>query len=422
MPRLASASAEEYQSSTKLSFIDISHRHSEDVLLFPSQVQATCARMESWTDHSQEFFNGGLPSPPASEPNEAGALMLDTNDVQCDSNLELLWTPVSEIESRKAIPSFPGLDTPNPEYQTRSMTCPSPTPCTPLRAGKHVKGFDGINFPLEPLPKCVLDMGPKGDRGKHQNSKRRCVSADAKILTPPASPDRYISSRYSPQPQSSTFHASKSPQKLSGMEKLLRQNSASPDPFRSPTRQRGGTRVISGDNDEQESRSPSRSTSGPMVLGLLRSPLTIQQRQASAGAVWSVGGLTAASPTGPIHAVSNGRGGLIGSGTNAPMYTSRFLEGETPDQDLERFEGRLAAALDIDQTRRMLDIPGSPNRGGDASTGSVASKRKYPFINSRTRWEHGEWVQGGTPSCEWEFVYSKISSSFQCPAVFKPLF
>ena len=113
-----------------------------------------------------------------------------------------------------------------------------------------------------------------------------------------------------------------------------------------------------------------------------------------------MGGSTAASPTGPVQGLPNGRGGVIGSGTNAPMYTSRFLDGETPDQDLERLEGRLAAALDIDQTSRVLEIPGSPLKPGHASTGSLASKRRYPFIDSRTRWEHGTWVQEGAPSCE----------------------
>lgn len=400
MPHVVSASADDFHFSTKLSFAGLSHRYSEDALLLSRKVQATGRSTRTKTDRSQQSFTGGLPSPPASESGEAETLTLETNDEQQFSAMGLPQTPVSDTESRKTINSFPFPRTPTPEFQTDSRIALLPTTRTLSGAGKHVEDLDAFPFPLEPLHDRVFDLGAREDRGRRQDSKQRCVSAVAKLFTPPASPDRYISSRYSPQARSSTFRTSKSPQELSGTERLLRQNSASPDPFRSPTRLREGTRVGSGSNNGQQSRSPSRSLSGPTVLGLHRSPLIVQNRQASVGAVWAVGGSTAASPTGPVQGLPNGRGGVIGSGTNAPMYTSRFLDGETPDRDLERLEGRLAAALDIDQTSRMLDIPGSPKKAGHASTGSLASKRRYPFIDSRTRWEHGAWVQEGAPSRE----------------------
>lgn len=400
MPRLASASADDHYTSTKLSSVNLSHRYSVDGLLLSHKVQATGRSKRDRADRSQQSFTGGLPSPPASESDEAGILTPDNSDEQYFPPIGLPRTPLSDTESRKSINSFPFLRTPTPESQTGPRIAPLPATRTFFGADTHVEDLDAFPFPLEASSDHVFDWRAKEDRGRRQYSKQRCINAEAKPLTPPASSDRYIASRYSPQSRSSTFHTSRSPQKLSGTERLLRQNSASPDPFRSPTLPREGTRVISGSNNGQESRSPSRSTSGPTVLGLPRSRLTSQNRQASAGAVWGVGGNTAASPTGPVQGIPNGRGGVVGSGTNAPMYTSRFLDGETPDQDLERLEGRLAVALDIDQTSRMLDIPSSPKQVGYASPGSVASKRRYPFIDGRTRWENGAWVQEGPPSRE----------------------
>ena len=50
-------------------------------------------------------------------------------------------------------------------------------------------------------------------------------------LTPPVTPDRYISNRFSPQETSKSFRLSKSPHQLSSSERLLRYTSATPDPF-----------------------------------------------------------------------------------------------------------------------------------------------------------------------------------------------
>ena len=83
-----------------------------------------------------------------------------------------------------------------------------------------------------------------------------------------------------------------------------------------------------------------------------------ETRQVSVGAVWNVGGPSAASDT--VVGVSNGRGGLLGSGTNAPLYTSMFLSRSDPEAELEAYEQRLALALDVDQTDRVLEHSPAP--------------------------------------------------------------
>ena len=406
MPHLASASVQDFHSSTKLAFNQLSQRYSDDFFSTPSQAQATWGPKKNRPQPLEQLLNGGLPSPPASESDEADMLSLESNSKHHDFVHRLPRTPSPDKESTRSIGSLVFCHTPTPELQTSSNTIPVSDSRPLSSASKPISQFDALPFPAEPSHTYILESSSKDPRESCQSPKRRCVSAEASYLTPPASPDRYISNRYSPQPRSSTFRTSKSPQQLSSTERLLRQNSASPDPFRSPTHLRAGRRVVSDNESRQESRLGTRATSGTNVFGLPRTTLRVQDRQPSAGAVWNVGGNSATSPTGPIQGVPNGRGGLIGSGTNAPLYTSRFLEGETPDQDLERLEGRLAIALEIDQTNRVLDIPASPARRRYAGTESVTSKRKYPFIDLRTRWKGGVWVQEGKSSCEFAFVLS----------------
>ena len=406
MPHLASASVQDFHSSTKLAFDKLSQRYSDDVSLLSSQAQATLDPRRSRTDSLEQIFNGGLPSPPASESDEAGILAPETNSKHYHFVHRLPRTPSTDKELDSFIKPPPFACVPNPELHISSIVVPISAPCTPPPGPSNVRHSGVLPFPLEPSPTYVFESSAEESCGRCQRPKRRCVSAEAGTLIPPTSPDRYISNRHSPQPRSSTFRTSKSPQQLSSAERLLRHNSVSQDPFSSPTRAREGRRVVSGNDSGQESRPAARAMSGTNVFSSLRSNLTVHDRQASAGAVWNVGGNSATSPTGPMQGVPNGRGGMFGSGTNAPLYTSRFLEGETPDQDLERLEGRLAIALELDQTSRVLEIPASPARARYVATDSVASKRKFPFIDSRTRWKEGAWVQEGKSSCEFAFVRS----------------
>ena len=50
---------------------------------------------------------------------------------------------------------------------------------------------------------------------------------------------------------------------------------------------------------------------------------SISHRQISAGAIWNVGG--SAVVQGSVAAIPNGRGGLLASGTNAPLFTASFF-------------------------------------------------------------------------------------------------
>jgi hypothetical protein len=87
-------------------------------------------------------------------------------------------------------------------------------------------------------------------------------------------------------------------------------------------------------------------------------------RQVSTRGVWNVGGSFAVSDT--VVGVSNGQGGLLGSGTNAPLYTSSFFNRVDPEAEIEVYEKRLALALDVNQSDRIiqyLPVPGYLNSG-----------------------------------------------------------
>lgn len=221
-------------------------------------------------------------------------------------------------------------------------------------------------FPLSPKP-LVLS-------GALIPVKRRALSVGGALDSSPSTSDRFIPSRNSGDGPTRAFRVNKDPKDLSWIECLNRSDGAGPDPF---TARRFTPIRRPGANDTSQPRGSSTSPNAP-------SPARVTSRATSLGGVWNIGG-SASSQQRPVSGVSNGRGGLLGSGTNAPMYSSTFFNVETPHESRERFEGRIAAALDLDRTARVFNF-------------SHSSKKRYPPTpetsprHSGTTWQHGEWV------------------------------
>jgi hypothetical protein len=114
------------------------------------------------------------------------------------------------------------------------------------------------------------------------------------------------------------------------------------------------------------------------------SNLFMAARQVSARGVWNVGGSSAASDT--VAGVSNGRGGVLGSGTNAPLFTSSFFDRADPEAELEAYERRLALALEIDQSDRVLQH--LPMRGHLRSRQHGSSAPHLHHIWRDSAWTH----------------------------------
>jgi hypothetical protein len=106
-------------------------------------------------------------------------------------------------------------------------------------------------------------------------------------------------------------------------------------------------------------------------------------RDPGVGSVWNMGSAGAAVG-GVVAGIPNGRGRLVSSGSNAPLYVSRFLEGVAPDKETETHEERLAMALDIDRAGRILEF--SPPAAGKKTWCDSAT-------NLQTVWQDNRWVR-----------------------------
>ncbi|EFR03897.1 meiosis-specific APC/C activator protein AMA1 [Nannizzia gypsea CBS 118893] len=103
-------------------------------------------------------------------------------------------------------------------------------------------------------------------------------------------------------------------------------------------------------------------------------------RRVRTHAVWNFQGSIGTGPS-PCNAVSNGRGGLFGSGTVAPLHIADFLTNRSQAQDDLAYESRLAFAINVDQAARVLN-----------STPQKPLQEKFiPSFNSPIRWSNGVW-------------------------------
>lgn len=80
---------------------------------------------------------------------------------------------------------------------------------------------------------------------------------------------------------------------------------------------------------------------------------------------------------------------MVGSGTNAPLYTASFSAARPKAQeDLQNHEGRLAEALKLDRNARVLEFR-------DPSKLPTIGRTKGSELDSRTVWDGAGWVMGG---------------------------
>ncbi|KAL8880274.1 MAG: hypothetical protein Q9198_002286 [Flavoplaca austrocitrina] len=316
-----------------------------------------------------------LPTPPES-PCQYDGPSTDEDDIELPSISHRSRTPSKTPEDLNV--SGSGHDLPTPPG---------------IEHAENADDDDDLPFPSKPraLPPDGNSWVLEKIRGRDLH--RRGYSPGTPDSALSASPDRFISNRSIPHDSAKSFRLGKPPHLLSPDERLFRQESATPDPFVSPTPARSThiAPLLPSRRRRPSSRSQSRSVSGPDILLMPHHPHTAPHpRQVSVGAVWNVGG-GHSLPTGPVEGISDGRGGWIGSGTNAPLYTAKFLEKGHSEEELDVYEHRLAVALDIDRNKKILDF--SRPQHGDRTVSGV--KRKRCDEVSRTQWMYGEWTRPG---------------------------
>ncbi|KAA8648770.1 WD40 repeat domain-containing protein [Aspergillus tanneri] len=211
------------------------------------------------------------------------------------------------------------------------------------------------NSDAQPSPTPLVRPVLPASNAKRRIRERRYTVSGA-IGEDPKSPvllDRFIPDREFINSPSTLFRVGKRPQELSPDEKFLRHRSPREDPFM-PGRIRRFTRtlrVVSSRFNSTHYGPHLVSDSATTASGSHRS--RVSPRQISDGAVWHVGGTSAALGRRPM-AVIDDAGAPIASGTTAPTYTAKFLPQVTSTEDQKKHESRVALALDIDPAARLL--------------------------------------------------------------------
>ena len=392
MPRFGSVSSEETPTPPKLT----RHRRcrpfsNADFRLTDQSDYSYKPRKREASDLTDLFLRG-LPSPPISECSETSSPehSFHTND----SGNALDSSPVSESEKCSLLTSS--------AYGGREAVIFYSSSISQIN--KHHEAIldplgreapDLFPFPIQPAVYSCSHSNRADSDLKGVKPSRQYPGSGTRRLFASSTPDRYIADRGASQSPSRTFRLSKPPHKLSVAEKLLRQNSNNPNPFTSP----GQTRIREERTPRSVSLNRQRAATFTSVLDVPRYPPTIHDRTVSIGAIWNVGGNIAANCPGPVQGIPDGRGGMIGSGTNAPIYTSNFFEDGPTQIDRDCLEDRLAVALDIDQTNRVLNISQSPERERGFISNPAETKRKHPYSQLPPQWINGEWILD-SPICK----------------------
>ncbi|KAF2748992.1 WD40 repeat-like protein, partial [Sporormia fimetaria CBS 119925] len=288
--------------------------------------------------------------------------------------------------------------------QNSSESCPPPsTTRTPLTSPKVRVDAPRCRTP----PAAFLRKEEEKDKSDLKPIPLRVVTSPLRpsqwtscgglLSSPPSSGrdrDRFISARRPPNVSRESFELNKPFSRVVADERISRGARPLPDPFSRRLHRSGRL-----DEELQTLRethsvltgriNPSRRGAN---VGFRRNSQPRAGRQVSPGGVWTVGGASAASDT--VVGVSNGRGGVLGSGTNAPLYTSMFLSRADPEAELEAYEGRLALALQVDQSDRILGHTSpAPSNSTTSASGSSPPSSASPTHHV---WKDNEWTKEGT--------------------------
>ncbi|KAK4455083.1 WD40-repeat-containing domain protein [Podospora aff. communis PSN243] len=199
-------------------------------------------------------------------------------------------------------------------------------------------------------------------------------------------PDRFIPSRSDSANAVDKYRMGKDSHELTPSEKLLRHDGASEDAFCYRRRIVTPLAAVYRSHSLSES-SPSGNRVGS-VLGPLdqNSDRDSGSRQVSRGNVWTVGGVAPSAA-----AVNNGRGQFLQSGTNARLFRTTFPTARSKaKEDLEKHKARLAEALGVDRTQRILEMHIPRHRSEDAR-----AKLRSKKWDGRTKWDGTRWANEG---------------------------
>jgi hypothetical protein len=258
-----------------------------------------------------------------------------------------------------------------------------------------------ISLPEQPRANAQANPACCSIENRMASQERDCTlirSTARNAFGSPASPDRFIPKRTFVDPPSTSYHVNKPPQQMSPEQKFFRRRVPDDDPFlplrlRRPATVPGPQRPI---RLWQRPYQRPRLVSDVAVVETVQYGSNDQVRNISVGAAWSVGGVSGV--LGPASTtISNDNPSVLNRGTTAPIYAANFLPHITMRDERDMQESRLALALDIDPTTRLLDTcvpPAGP--GTPPSPASPHYERYSPFV-----WKDNAWKRVERQHCKW---------------------
>lgn len=103
---------------------------------------------------------------------------------------------------------------------------------------------------------------------------------------------------------------------------------------------------------------------------------------------------------GQLQGITSATGGLIASGTTAPLHTASFLDQDTDADQTVGHERRLALALDIDQASRILLQTSQP---GETMPDLAQKPRRFD-------WRDSSWTRDTTGPCKSKWAHYTSTS------------
>ncbi|RFU28239.1 hypothetical protein B7463_g8112, partial [Scytalidium lignicola] len=279
------------------------------------------------------------------------------------------------------------------------------------------KHYDGVRISPENIASTRPALSINCSGGQKDFLRRPLPLLSSSSPRTPSScryPDRFVPNRVSElQSPTQNYRTNKDPLTLSPRERILRNQAASSDPFspllpNSPQSRPGHSEDLS-----SNVRSENLET---IILSDYNDPfLQGGRRQVSIGDVWAVGGLAAASP--------GVAAGQAGNQTEAVLYRAPFCTVcLTPEEEKERHEDRLAAAIEIDRIKKVLEFHGSAILS--TKSGGLAHK---PHLGSwiKSVWTGTEWTRGilqpsrvlDAPGLRYDFYCTLLAYSLTCHAI-----
>ncbi|CAG8322622.1 unnamed protein product [Penicillium salamii] len=274
----------------------------------------------------------------------------------------------------------------------------------------RITDFATVNLPFieSPVPKSRAKPCPVAhsrdnrvsspERGRY---RLRAVSSSPAGRSPIrriVSPDRFIPRRDFTEPKSATFHVAKPSQQLSPRERLFRRLPPGDDPFLPANL----PRTSPGIRPSGFQRIPSRR---PHLVTEFNNFSHESSVQNSLSTIWNLGEVSESRGVAHFRSYS-GSPSAPGNRSTAPNFVARFLPKNSKYNEDVIHESRLALALGIDQTHRLLENS-FPYPDAPLNPTSPDFERLSPFVWKDSAWKKVEREHWPKPRAKMEPVPSK---------------